>query len=107
MGGRGATAGAVAAATFGITVAGLIGGYIGGWLIRRDGLKGGEGAAAGTVDRPAEAGSLLNTVIVVAIAMGAGSLVSAGIQALGVVLPVYIGSMIDRKSTRLNSSHAN
>jgi ESS family glutamate:Na+ symporter len=28
-----------------------------------------------------------------AVAMGAGSLLSAGIQALGVVLPVYIGSM--------------
>src|ERR1035437_5881125 len=94
VGGRGGTTVAFAAATFGITVAGLIGGYIGGWLIRRHGLKAGEGAAAGTVDRPAEAGSLLNTVIVVAIAMGAGSLVSAGIQALGVVLPVYIGSMM-------------
>src|ERR1035437_2522813 len=78
MGVRGATTVAFAAATFGITVAGLIGGYIGGWLIRRHGLKAGEGAAAGTADRPAEAGSLLNTVIVVAIAMGAGGVGGRG-----------------------------
>lgn len=94
MGVRGATTVAFAAATFGITVAGLIGGYIGGWLIRRHGLEAGEAGAAQTADAPAEAGSLLNTVIAMAIAMGAGSLVSAGIQALGVVLPVYIGSMM-------------
>ena len=94
MGVRGATTVAFAAATFGITVAGLIGGYIGGWLIRRHRLEAGESGAARTAGGPAEAGSLLNTVIAMAIAMGAGSLVSAGIQALGVVLPVYIGSML-------------
>ena len=36
----------------------------------------------------------MNTAIVLAIAMGAGSLVSAAIQSLGVILPVYIGSMM-------------
>ena len=94
MGVPGATTVAFASATFGIAVAGLIGGYIGGWLIRRHRLKPDEGGAARTADAPPEAGSLLNAAIVLAIAMGAGSLVSAGIQSLGVILPVYIGSMI-------------
>ena len=94
MGVQGATTVAFAAATFGITVAGLTGGYIGGWLIRRHRLKSDESGAARTAGAPAEAGSLLNTAIVLAIAMGAGSLVSAGIQSLGVILPVYIGSMM-------------
>jgi ESS family glutamate:Na+ symporter len=94
MGVQGAATVAFAAATFGITVAGLTGGYIGGWLIRRHKLKSGEGATARTAGAPPEAGSLLNTAIVLAIAMGAGSLVSAAIQSLGVILPVYIGSMM-------------
>jgi ESS family glutamate:Na+ symporter len=93
MGVQGAPTVAFAAATFGITVAGLTGGYIGGWLIRRHKLKSGDGAIARTAGAPAEAGSLLNTAVVLAIAMVAGSLVSAAIQSLGVILPVYIGSM--------------
>jgi ESS family glutamate:Na+ symporter len=94
MGVQGAATVAFAAATFGITVAGLTGGYIGGWLIRRHRLKSGEGVIARTAGAPSEAGSLLNTAIVLAIAMGAGSLVSAAIQSLGVILPIYIGSMM-------------
>jgi ESS family glutamate:Na+ symporter len=94
MGMQGATTVAFAAATFGITVAGLTGGYIGGWLIRRHNLKAGEGGPARTRGGPVESGSLLNAAIVLAIAMGAGSLVSAAIQSLGVILPVYIGSMM-------------
>ena len=94
MGVQGATTVAFASATFGITVAGLIGGYIGGWLIRRHRLEAGEDGAARAAEAPGEAGSLMNTVIVMGIAMGVGSLVSAGIQALGVLLPVYIGSMM-------------
>lgn len=96
MGVHGATTVAFASATFGITVAGLIGGYIGGWLIRRHSLS-----PDAMVDAPAAAhistapaGSQLNTVIVWALAMGAGSLVSTAIQSLGVVLPGYIGSMM-------------
>ena len=93
MGVRGATTVAFASATFGIVAAGLSGGYIGGWLIRRHRLRAGEDGPAPAADLQAEAGSLLNTVVVIAVAMGAGSLLSAGIQTLGVVLPVYIGSM--------------
>jgi ESS family glutamate:Na+ symporter len=93
MGVPGATTVAFAAATFGITVAGLSGGYIGGWLVRRHRLQA-EGGVARRTDAPAKAGSLLNTAIVLGVAMGAGSVVSAGIQSLGVILPVYIGSMM-------------
>jgi ESS family glutamate:Na+ symporter len=94
MGVQGATTVAFASATFGITVAGLIGGYIGGWLIRRHDLKA-ESLPPSRIDREGAAaeGSLLNTAIVIAIAMGAGSVVSTWIQARGVVLPGYIGSM--------------
>jgi ESS family glutamate:Na+ symporter len=95
MGVAGATTVAFASATFGITVAGLIGGYIGGWLIRHRGLK--SEAAAHTIAASAiemRGSSLLTTVIVMAISMGAGSLVSAGFERSGVILPIYIGSMI-------------
>ena len=94
MGVAGATTVAFASATFGITVAGLIGGYIGGRLIRRHKLQPAAGTAARETHTDGSAGSLMTVVLVLAIAMGAGSLVSAGIQSLGVILPVYIGSMI-------------
>jgi len=94
MGVAGATTVAFASATFGITVAGLIGGYIGGWLIRRHRLKAaGERAAEGP-RAEVRAGSLLSTVLVMAISMGAGSLVSAAFDRMHVILPIYIGSMI-------------
>ena len=94
MGVAGATTVAFASATFGITVAGLIGGYIGGRLIRQHKLKPPAGAAAHDLHTETGAGSMMTAVIAIAAAMGAGSLVSAGIQSLGLILPVYIGSMI-------------
>jgi ESS family glutamate:Na+ symporter len=94
MGVAGATTVAFASATFGITVAGLIGGYIGGWLIRPRGLKSGAGSHAVRAQSAASTGSLLGTVIVLAISMGAGSLVSMGFERAGLILPIYIGSMI-------------
>jgi ESS family glutamate:Na+ symporter len=74
MGVPGATTVAFAAATFGITVAGLSGGYIGGWLVRRHRLQA-EGGVARRADAQVKAGSLLNTAIVLGVAMGAGSVV--------------------------------
>jgi ESS family glutamate:Na+ symporter len=94
MGVAGATTVAFASATFGIAVAGLIGGYIGGWLIRRHNLKAPAFAAAAAPSPIDAGGSLTTTVIAIAISMGAGSLVSTGIQAYGVILPGYIGAMI-------------
>ena len=96
MGVRGATASAMASATFGIAVASLIAGYIGGWLIRRYKLKPSAtaGAESKAVPVAAEASLLLKTVLVIGVAMGIGSLVSAGIERMGVILPAYIGAMI-------------
>jgi ESS family glutamate:Na+ symporter len=94
MGVAGATTVAFASATFGITVAGLIGGYVGGWLIRRHRLKPASFAPVREQQAEGRSGSLMTTVIAVAVAMGAGSVVSAGIQSRGVILPAYIGSMI-------------
>lgn len=95
MGVAGATTVAFASATFGVTVAGLLGGYIGGSIIRRKGLKSEAAPSASTAAKvETGAGSLLTTVIVLAISMGAGSLVSAGFERAHVILPPYIGSMI-------------
>jgi ESS family glutamate:Na+ symporter len=100
MGVAGATTVAFASATFGIAIAGLIAGYIGGQLIRRHGLKAGVGGRENAApSERARAGSpapqsLLNSVLVMGIAMGLGALLSAGIERLGVILPSYIGAMI-------------
>src|ERR1051326_256049 len=96
MGVQGATASAMASATFGIAFASLIAGYIGGWLICRYKLKpsGTAGAESKAVPVAAEASLLLKTVLVIGVAMGIGSLVSAGIERMGVILPAYIGAMI-------------
>jgi ESS family glutamate:Na+ symporter len=95
MGVAGATTVAFASATFGITIAGLIGGYIGGWLIRHRRLKSEAASHAPTASTTeVRGGSLLSTVVVMALSMGAGSLVSAGFEHAHVILPIYIGSMI-------------
>ena len=108
MGVTGATELATAAATFGIAISGLVGGYIGSFLIRRHQLR------AETPDKPgvlvpaslsgtektdpgqdahAVAG-LLPAVLLIGVAMGAGSLISAAMNRLHLILPSYIGAMI-------------
>lgn len=118
MGVAGASAVGVAAAMFGISAGGLLGGFLGGRLIEGKKLKPGPGAqpdpnTAGaeavtyqgqpaTIDAPvpmhdeseAEENALLRTVLAVGIAMGLGTLVSRGIEAMGVTVPIYIGAMI-------------
>ncbi len=95
MGVTGATATAMASATFGIAVAGLIGGYIGGRLVRRHGLKSeAEALPAAVVEALGERPALLATVLVMGVAMGLGNLLSAGMERLGLILPIYIGAMI-------------
>jgi ESS family glutamate:Na+ symporter len=106
LGVSGATTLGLASATFGITAAGLLSGYIGGWLVRKHRLQPAlafidtvgqavSPACAGQGPAPPESAvSLVRNVLAVAIAMGLGSLISAGISRLGFILPAYIGAMI-------------
>jgi ESS family glutamate:Na+ symporter len=93
MGVAGATTAAFASATFGIVAAGLVGGYIGGWLVRRHGLKPAR-TDPQTRQRDENGGTLINTVLVIGLAMGIGTLLSSAIERLGVILPGYIGAMV-------------
>jgi ESS family glutamate:Na+ symporter len=113
LGVTGATTVGVASAMFGITAGGLIGGYIGGSLIKKRNLgptRQPVGVTAedliyegdSTVAEPtrfaeeseSEESILLNTVILIAIAMGAGTVVSGWFEANQITLPSYVGAMI-------------
>src|SRR5215467_455632 len=118
MGVTGATELATAAATFGIAISGLVGGYIGSSLIRRHQLRAetrdepGDGVPAslsgtGKTDLihdthgqeahgqdAHEGAGLLPAVLLIGVAMGAGSLISDAMTRLHIILPSYIGAMI-------------
>ncbi len=104
---QGAEVIAIGAATFGIVCGGIAGGPVGTWLIRRYGLHASGGPRAvkevpaadsdrGMLTAPAghEIAPLLRAMLAVAVVMGAGSLVSAGIESAGITLPAYIGAMV-------------
>lgn len=103
---RGAEVIAIGAATFGIVCGGLAGGPVGTWLIRRYGLHASGAAEAvmeipqasdsGLLTAPAghEIAPLLRAMLLIAVVMGAGSVVSSGIELAGITLPAYIGAMI-------------
>jgi ESS family glutamate:Na+ symporter len=110
----GAGALALAAATAGIVAGGLTGGPVGTYIVQRFRLR--PSATPGTAARaelqaelraelapPAETivvevereeNVLVRNVIILAFAMGVGSVVSRYIQSLGVTLPAYIGAML-------------
>jgi ESS family glutamate:Na+ symporter len=103
----GATELATASAIFGIAVSGLVGGYIGSRLIHRHQLRPMvDGPSPPSIDLPTSQGEtahepashktseLLQTVVVIGIAMGLGSLISMGMQRMHIILPSYIGAMI-------------
>lgn len=117
MGVAGATTLGVSSAMFGITAGGLLGGWIGGrmiehWKLRPDSrtlVAERSGAAAilypeGTAapaepvryadESESEHSPLLQNVIVVAIAMGFGTLISAWFTGRGIILPSYVGAML-------------
>jgi len=105
---RGAAPLALTAATAGIVCGGLVGGPVGTYLIRRFGLAPAARTTAAAaakaeldpasetmiveVDR--EDSAFIRNLVVLGLAMGIGSLVSAKIQSLGVTLPAYIGAML-------------
>jgi ESS family glutamate:Na+ symporter len=105
---------AIAAAMFGITSGGLIGGPVGTLLIDRHRLKKAhprfrpteietaeniveeklpEPRAAAPADEDKESYLLLKNVVVILIAMWAGSWLSRLFTSLGITLPAYIGAM--------------
>jgi ESS family glutamate:Na+ symporter len=96
---------ALTSATFGIVCGGLAGTPIGTWLIRRFRLSpsGVPGAGSGedvvkpapiVVDPDREDAPLILNMIVLAVAMGIGSILSAWFKDLGLTLPAYIGAMM-------------
>jgi ESS family glutamate:Na+ symporter len=103
MGVSGAVELATASATFGIAVSGLVGGHIGSRLIRRRKLQPEVADAtdkAGVMTSPTQTreghdtAELLSTILLIGVSMGAGSLISGGMNRLHVLLPSYIGAMI-------------
>jgi glutamate:Na+ symporter, ESS family len=93
LGVAGATTAAFASATFGICVAGLLAAKIGAQLVEQTPLPYGRGSER-KQSRDREGAELLKTLVVLGVCMGAGALLSGGIERLGVVLPGYIGAMI-------------
>jgi glutamate:Na+ symporter, ESS family len=96
---------ALTSATFGIVCGGLTGTPIGTWLIRKFHLtpkaQGGDGSgdamarpAVIVVEPDREDAPLLMNMIVLAVAMGIGSILSRWFQGLGWTLPAYIGAMM-------------
>jgi ESS family glutamate:Na+ symporter len=96
---------ALTSATFGIVCGGLAGTPIGTWLIRRFRLSpsGVPGAGPGedvvkpapiVVDPDREDAPLIMNMIVLAVSMGIGSILSAWFKDLGLTLPAYIGAMM-------------
>jgi ESS family glutamate:Na+ symporter len=107
---RGAGPLALTAATAGIVCGGLVGGPVGTRLIQRFGLRPGGRASPSarreteaelrdepeviTVEVEREDSGFIRNLVVLALAMAVGSVVSAQIQSLNITLPAYIGAML-------------
>jgi ESS family glutamate:Na+ symporter len=97
---------ALASATVGIVCGGIVGGPVGTWLARRFHLVSATGSTAElqaelapppetlVVEIEREDNTLLRNLVVLAVAMGLGSIVSGFFQSLGLTLPSYIGAML-------------
>jgi ESS family glutamate:Na+ symporter len=114
LGVTGATTLGLASATFGITLGGLLGGPLGTRLVQRHQLPTGRAPQkppAPTLttvlvrqeesqdmisfsEEDAEESDVLRSIMIIAVAMGIGSIIGKWISARGIVLPAYIGAMI-------------
>lgn len=102
---RGADVLAITAATFGIVCGGMTGGPASTWIIKRHRLRGSRDAAEASREMETKAEFLkveldredtpfIRNLIVLAVAMGFGSIVSYYFQSQSWTLPAYIGAMI-------------
>jgi ESS family glutamate:Na+ symporter len=97
---NGATVVAVTAAMAGIVMGGLFGGPVAGRIISRRRLQpdaavpSAAPVATGPATREPATAQQMRTVVLVLLAMWAGSYVAQGFKALGITLPAYIGAML-------------
>jgi len=89
----GASAIGVASAIAGILISGVLSGWVGSSLIVNNGLHPTATSESVSVSNKND-GSWLGNVLLLGIAMGLGSVLSAWIERAGVTLPAYIGAMI-------------
>jgi ESS family glutamate:Na+ symporter len=96
---------ALTSATFGIVCGGLTGTPVGTWLIRRHQLSSTAAPGTATEEEPTlhpklliepdrEDSPLILNMIVLAVAMGIGSILSGWFKDIGWTLPAYIGAMM-------------
>lgn len=96
----GALPAAIAAATYGLVSGCLVGGPVGTLLMRRNQLRGPAAAALGAVVQPSVAASenpddtVMYAIILIAVSIGAGTLLVNWLKDLGVTLPAYLGPML-------------
>lgn len=110
-GAAGALPAAIAAATYGLVAGCVIGGPLGSLLMRRNGLHaarvaGAHQAAVGTGAAPAKVPStapaapsgsndtVMYASILIAVSIGAGTVLVNWLQAVGITLPAYLGPML-------------
>ncbi|HLF14405.1 MAG TPA: sodium/glutamate symporter [Bacteroidota bacterium] len=98
---------ALTAATFGIVCGGIIGGPVGTWLIKKHNFRGTRTVSAPRENPTAiadheilsihldrEDPTFVGNLLLLALAMGAGTVVSWYFESLGWTLPAYIGAML-------------
>ena len=98
----GALPAAIAAATYGLVAGCLIGGPVGTLLMRRNGLSGAAqqaDAAVHKVETAPSAGetnhqTVMYATILIAVAIGSGTLLVNWLKDLGITLPAYLGPML-------------
>ena len=93
---------AMACATFGLVLGGILGGPVAQWLIRRHGLTpsaasaGDHGPGSLTTDdrRPLSPESLLETVLLLMLCLGVGTLLAETVQIPGMTLPTFVWCLL-------------
>jgi ESS family glutamate:Na+ symporter len=98
---QGAVELAMACATFGLILGGTLGGPVAQWLIRRHRLAPsqasaalGPGSLAAGERRPLSPESLIETVLVIAICLGVGTLLAERVAIPGLTLPTFVWCLL-------------